>query len=90
MTACGSPLKTVAAVKHVVAQDERDSVLADERFRDEESLRDAFGLGLFAVFPVDIQQQRHLTRREQAIARHATIMRKMAAREMDSPAAAPI
>ena len=42
-------VKTVAAVKNVVAEDQRNPVLADERFGDQECLGDAFGLGLFAV-----------------------------------------
>ena len=38
------------AMEDVVAEDQRDAILADELAPDEESLRDAFRLGLHRVF----------------------------------------
>ena len=41
--------KHVAAVKNVVAKNQRHVVLADETFGDEKRLRNARRLGLFAI-----------------------------------------
>src|SRR5436309_11491119 len=42
-------MKSVRAIKDVVSQNQRDGVLADERFGDEKRLGDSLGLGLLAV-----------------------------------------
>ncbi len=42
-------VKRIAAVKNIVAQDQRDIVPADKTFRDEKGLGNAFGFGLFAI-----------------------------------------
>ena len=42
-------MKRIAAVKHVVAQNQRHAVTADERFGDEKRLGDARRFQLFAI-----------------------------------------
>ena len=41
--------ENITAVENIITEDEGHRVLADKTFRDEERLRDAFGLGLLAV-----------------------------------------
>src|ERR1017187_282862 len=43
------PVKTVTTVENVVAEDQRDGILADEALGDKKRLGNALRLGLFAV-----------------------------------------